>query len=106
MTNALLLALLLAAPGEVSIESGRALFNSPDLGVNGKTCAQCHAAGKAFDPEELRAASPKDVGILSNHCLGLRMKSPKLAADSPELQSLVLYVKTFSRRGARPPARC
>lgn len=99
MTHALLLALALAAPGEPTIEHGKALFANPDLGANGKTCVLCHAGGKAFDPEELRAASSKDVGILSNHCLSLRMKSPKLAPDSEELQSLVLYVKTFQQKG-------
>ena len=99
MTHALLLALALAAPGEVTIENGKALFTSPDLGANGKTCTLCHAGGKAFDPEELRAASPKEVGILSNHCLSLRMKTPKLAPDSSELQSLILYVKTFQQKG-------
>jgi cytochrome c peroxidase len=98
MTHALLLALALAAPGEVSIERGKAVFNDPDLGANGKTCALCHAGGKALDPEELRAATPRDVGILSNHCLSLRMKSPKLPADSADLQALVLYVKTFQQK--------
>jgi cytochrome c peroxidase len=99
MTHALLLALALSAPGEVSIERGRTLFADPDLGANGKTCVLCHASGKAFDPEELKAASPKDVGILSNHCLSLRMKSAKLRPDSPDLQSLILYVKTFQQKG-------
>jgi len=99
MTHALLLALALAAPGEVSIERGRVLFSDPDLGTNGKTCVACHAGGKAFDPEELKAASPKDVGILSNHCLNLRMKSAKLPPASPDLQALVLYVKTFQQKG-------
>ena len=99
MTHALLLALALSAPGEASIENGKALFQSPDLGVNGKTCVLCHASGKQFDPEELRERSPKEVGILTNHCLSLRMRSPKLAPDSIELQSLILYVKTFQQKG-------
>lgn len=99
MTHALLLALALSAPGEVTIEHGKALFQNPDLGVNGKTCALCHAGGKQFDPEELRERSPKEVGILTNHCLSLRMRSPKLAPDSVELQSLILYVKTFQQKG-------
>ena len=99
MTHALLLALTLSAPGEVSIENGKALFQNPDLGVNGKTCALCHAGGKQFDPEELRERTPKEVGILANHCLSLRMRSPKLAPDSVELQSLILYVKTFQQKG-------
>jgi cytochrome c peroxidase len=99
MTHALLLALILSAPAEASIDNGKTLFSSPDLGVNGKACVQCHAAGKQFDPEELRERSPRDVGILTNHCLTLRMKSPKLAAESTELQSLILYVKTFQQKG-------
>jgi cytochrome c len=99
MTHAILLALALAAPGEVSIERGKVLFADLDLGANGKTCVQCHAGGKSFDPEELKAASPKDVGTLTNHCLTLRMKSQKLPADSADLQSLVLYVKTFQQKG-------
>jgi cytochrome c peroxidase len=99
LTHALLLALVLSAPGEVTIERGRTLFSDPDLGTNGKTCALCHAGGKAFDPEELRAASAKDTGILTNHCLSLRMKSAKLPAESPDLQALILYVKTFQQKG-------
>jgi cytochrome c peroxidase len=99
LTHALLLALALAAPGEASIERGKTLFSDPDLGANGKTCALCHAGGKSFDPDELKAASPKDTGILTNHCLSLRMKSAKLPADSPDLQALILYVKTFQQKG-------
>ena len=100
MTHALLLALALAAPpGEPTIERGRELFHDPDLGANGKTCVLCHAGGKAFDPEELRAITPKDVGTLSNHCLSLRMKSQKLPPDSVELRSLVLFVRTFAQKG-------
>jgi hypothetical protein len=99
MTHALLLALVLAAPGEVSIENGKSLFSNQDLGYNGKSCVQCHANGKDYDPEELRDRSPRDVGILTNHCLSLRMKSPKMALDSWELQSLVLYVRTFRQAG-------
>jgi cytochrome c peroxidase len=101
MSHALLLALALAlaVPSEASIERGRALFADPDLGANGKTCVLCHAGGRQLDPEVLRAASPKDVGILSNHCLSLRMKSPKLPANAPDLQSLILYVKTFQQKG-------
>jgi cytochrome c len=99
MTHAILLALALAASGEVSIERGKALFSDQDLGTNGKTCVQCHGGGKSFDPEELKAATPKDIGTLSNHCLTLRMKSQKLPAESPDLQALVLYVKTFQQKG-------
>lgn len=99
MTQAILLALALAAPPEATLERGRQLFHDIDLGANGRTCVQCHAGGRAFDPDELKAASSKDVGTLSNHCLSLRMKSAKLAPNSVELQSLVLYVKTFATRG-------
>lgn len=99
MTHALLLALALSAPEGVSMERGKQLFSDIDLGANGKTCAQCHAGGKSFDPDELKAATAKDLGTLTNHCLTLRMKSAKMAADSTELQSLVMYVKTFASRG-------
>jgi len=98
MTHALLLALALSAPAEATISNGKTLFNSIDLGVNGKACALCHAGGKAFDAEELANRTSKEVGILVNHCLSLRMKSPKLAPESVELQSLVLYVKTFQQK--------
>ncbi len=99
MTHALILALALTAPGEVSIERGKTLFSNQDLGANGKTCALCHAGGKNLDPDELRGATAKDVAVLSNHCLSLRMKSEKLPLDSPELRSLVLYVRALVPRG-------
>ncbi len=99
MTHALLLALALSAPEGVTLERGKQLFGDIDLGANGKTCVQCHAGGKSFDPDELKAASPKDLGTLTNHCLTLRMKSAKLSHESVELQSLVMYVKTFAARG-------
>ena len=98
MTHALLLALVLAAPTEPTTERGKALFSDADLGVNGKTCVQCHAGGRDFDREEIFAATQKDLGTLSNHCLALRMKSPKLAPGSVDLASLAFYVKTFGRR--------
>lgn len=101
MTHALLLtlALALSAPGDKTVERGKELFSNLDLGVNGKTCVQCHAGGKSFDPDEVRDATSKDLGIFVNHCLTLRMKTPKLPLDSPDLQSLVLYVKTFRSGG-------
>jgi hypothetical protein len=98
MTQAILLALALAAQTEASMENGKALFSSPDLGVNGKTCVQCHSGGKDFDREEVFVASSKDLGILINHCLSLRMKSAKLAPDSVELKSLTYYVKTYGKK--------
>ena len=104
MFQALLLALTLAGPpsgssAEPTLERGKQLFNDIDLGANGKTCVLCHAGGKNFDPEDLRAATAKDVALLSNHCLSLRMKSQKLPLDSSDLQSLVLYVRTFAAKG-------
>ena len=100
MFHALFLALTLAGtPAEPTLERGKQLFHDIDLGANGKTCALCHAGGKSLDPEELRAYTAKDVALLTNHCLTLRMKSEKLPLDSAELQSLVLYVRTFAAKG-------
>ncbi len=98
MTHAILLALALAAAAEASIDRGKELFANRDLGANGRTCVQCHVNGKDLDADQLAAYSPKDVGILSNHCLSVRMKSEKLAPGSAELDSLVMYVRTFRSR--------
>jgi len=85
------------AGAEESVDKGRELFNSTALGKNGKSCAACHPGGKklewaaTFDDEKL-------AGVI-NRCIKQALKGNPLPADSDELKSLVLYLKTFAGPG-------
>lgn len=80
-----------------SLEQGKALFENEKLGTNGKSCATCHMGGKklewaaTYDEEKL-------AGIV-NQCVKQALKGTPLAADSDEMKSMVMYIKTFAGPG-------
>lgn len=92
-----ILASMTIAAEEPSLGKGQELFNSTKLGTNGKGCASCHRDGsglkEAADYDDARLA-----GIV-NQCIAKALKGQPLAVDSPEIKSLLMYVKTFSRPG-------
>jgi cytochrome c peroxidase len=86
-----------AAQQEASLEKGKALFNDPKLGTNGKSCSTCHADGKGLT----HAGEKSDLARIVNNCIAIPLKGKPLDPESVEMQSLLLYVKSF---GAKKPA--
>jgi len=86
-----------AIPQEASLDKGKALFNDPKLGTTGKSCNSCHPDGKGVD----KAGEKSNLENILNSCITKGLKGKAVDVKSVEMQSLVLYVKSF---GAKKPA--
>ncbi|QEM70195.1 cytochrome C [Geobacter sp. FeAm09] len=76
-----------------SPERGKELFNSVALGTNGKSCASCHPGGKGL--EKSAASDPEKLAKVVNRCIVKALKGKALPSKSPDLASLVSYLKTI-----------
>ncbi|MBT0653178.1 cytochrome C [Geomobilimonas luticola] len=78
-------------------ERGRELFESTKLGTNGKSCASCHPGGR-----KLEWAATFDDGKLAgitNKCIDKALKGKPLDPAGTDMQSLIMYMKTFAGPG-------
>jgi hypothetical protein len=88
---------------EASVDKGKAVFNDPKLGTTGKSCNTCHPDGKGLE----KAGAKSDLENMLNGCITKGLKGKALDVKSVEMQSLVLYVKSFSAKkpaAAKKPA--
>lgn len=77
-----------------SLERGKELFESTKLGTSGKSCASCHPGGR-----KLEWAATYDDGKLSstiNMCIEKALKGKPLDPAGDDMQSFILYMKTFA----------
>jgi hypothetical protein len=81
-----------------SIKRGEELFRSTQLGTNGKSCATCHPGGKRL--EASAAYNENELAGIINQCITNPLKGKPLAANSIDLKSLVMYIKSLA-----PPAK-
>lgn len=86
------------AADDVSVDRGRELFSSSELGKSGKSCFSCHPGGKKL---EMTAASESDERLtgMINNCIVQVLKGKALAPDSGDMQSLLMYIRTFGGPG-------
>lgn len=84
--------LVFAAHHEATIDKGKALFNNSKLGTAGKSCDTCHKDGSGME----KAASKKDLEDMINTCITGALKGKALDEKSTDMQSLVLYIKSFA----------
>ena len=89
-------AMAFAAP---SVEQGKALFNSTDLGTNVKRCATCHPGGKGL--ETAAGYDKVNLAMIVNQCIKKSLNGKELAPDSAEMQSLVMYVQSLAALGKK-----
>ena len=82
------------ATEQPSLKRGEELFNSTQLGTSGKSCASCHPDGKKL--EEAAAYLDDELVVIINQCITKPLKGKPLAADSTDLKSLIMYLKTFA----------
>ena len=87
----------LSAAETASVDKGKALFNDPKLGTNGKSCNTCHRDGKDLQ----KAGNKSDLDQIVNACITHSIKGKALDPKSIEMQSLQLYIKSL---GAKQPA--
>ena len=83
---------------EASVERGKALFNDPKLGTNGKTCNDCHKDGGGLE----KAGSRKDIEMTVNSCIQASLQGKVLKPGSVEMQSLVHYLKSLGGEKKTP----
>lgn len=86
----------MAGSQEPSVDAGAQLFASPALGTTGESCAGCHPDGKG-----LQDAGDNDDAALANiinKCIGKALEGKALAADSPEMSSLILYIRSLGAK--------
>lgn len=86
-----------------SVNQGRALWVSAELGTNGVACAQCHPNAANTHPEtypKFQKQIGKVVPLwqMINWCLRNPLQGEPLAADDPKMSALQAYV-TYERRG-------
>ena len=87
-----------AVQSEASLDRGKALFNNPTLGTNGKTCSTCHPDGKGLE----HAVANKDLADMINGCITQPLGGRALDVNSTDMRSLLLYIKSFG--GKKPDA--
>ncbi len=78
-----------------SVENGMKLFNSSSLGTNGRSCAACHPDGKGL--EDASDSDHATMAKIANKCIVKALKGKALGDDSPEMTSLVMYMKTLGK---------
>jgi len=77
-----------------SIELGRELFNSAKLGTSGKRCSTCHHDGQGLG--DAAGYDKARLGKIINQCIDKPLKGTELTLDSPEMQSLIMYVQSLA----------
>jgi len=82
-------------------DKGKALFSDPKLGTTGRSCNDCHAAGKGLE----QAGERKDIEQVVNTCITKVLKGKALKPRSVEMQSLVLYLKSFGAKKQQPAGK-
>jgi cytochrome c len=76
-----------------TIETGKALFESPKLGTSGKNCATCHPGGKGL--EDSIYLDETELIKMNNLCIRKPLKGKPLDPASTEMDSLVLYIRSL-----------
>ncbi len=84
----------LAVQREASIEKGKKIFNDPSLGTTGKSCNSCHPEGKGLK----QAGSRPDLPDVINGCITIPLKGKAIDPKSAEMESLILYIKSFGAK--------
>lgn len=78
-----------------SVSKGKELFNSATLGTDGKSCGSCHPGGKGLI--EAAADADQELAEIVNACIGKALKGKPLGANSQEMKSLVMYLKSLGK---------
>ncbi len=89
----------LAAPAvaadQPSAARGKELFESAQLGTNGKSCAGCHPGGKKL--EAAAGFDEEQLGEIINQCITRPLKGKALDPATPDMKSLIMYLRTFAK---------
>jgi cytochrome c peroxidase len=80
---------------EASAIQGKTLFNDPNLGgsTNPSSCNTCHQEGKGLE----KAGARDDLATMINTCIVQALQGKKLDEHSPEMESLLLYIRSLGK---------
>ncbi len=86
----------LPASENPSAALGKKLFNDPALGGpgNSRSCSTCHPGGRGLET----AGSDPDLASIINRCISGPLGGQKIAVNSIEMQSLILYIQSLISR--------
>ncbi|NOX20661.1 MAG: hypothetical protein GXO99_05290 [Nitrospirae bacterium] len=80
-----------------NIANGKALFNDPKLGTNGKTCNTCHPDGSGINGKKgtytIMGNKLGSVEEAVNFCIKMALKGNPLPKDSQKMKDIVSYIK-------------
>jgi len=85
---------LTAATEGPTLELGRVLFESTELGAVQRSCKSCHLQGKG-----LQQAAVADDDVIKEHinrCIRNAQQGEVLASDSQEMEALLNYVRDIT----------
>lgn len=82
-----------------SVERGKELFSSAELGTSGKSCAACHPDGKKL--ESAAAYDEEQLAGIVNQCIKKPLQGKVLDPGSTEMKSLIMYIRTFAKPGMK-----
>jgi len=85
------------------VETGRALWVSPELGTNGVACAQCHPNAANTHPETYPKFQQQLGRVITlremiNWCMMNPLEGAPLDHDDPDMIAIEAYV-AYERRG-------
>jgi mono/diheme cytochrome c family protein len=93
----------LAAPAvaaeQPSAARGKELFESTQLGTNGKSCAGCHPGGKKL--EAAAGYDEEQLGEIINQCITRPLKGKALDPAASDMKSLIMYLRTFAKHESK-----
>ncbi len=82
-----------------NVDRGKALFNDPSLGTNGKTCNYCHPDGAQINGQKssytIMGTKLDSIEDAANFCIKMALKGKPLAKNSKKMQDLAAYLKTL-----------
>ena len=78
-----------------SLEQGKSLFESTELGSKQLSCAGCHPQGKGLD--QIGDFNDEELKDIINACIRDAMGGALIGLDSPEMTALHGYVSTFQK---------
>ena len=78
-----------------TMDLGKTLFESTELGSKGRACVTCHAQGKGLDL--IGDFNDMELKDIINACLRDAMGGQLMSTESQELEALRIYVRSFQK---------
>lgn len=76
-----------------SLGLGKIIFESAELGANGRSCHSCHPQGKGLD--QVGDFNDLELKDIINACIRDAQNGKLISPESQEMNALLGYVRTF-----------